>query len=872
MNGSAAGRADYDMAGEDGVPTDRAGPPGDPPKGAGGDVAAVNPQDLQSMIEQAKKESQLLLDRVQGLLAQRQDSQAAAPAPQPAGRPRRPRRPRPRRPGAATAPPCSGRSRSGASSARARRHRRATPGSPTWSARSARSKQSSWATTARARTSRRTSNRSSRTAQKPPRPRRPRSASAAASRRSPRRPRPAAPRPRPPTPPPPAAPRAAAPPPSTPPATGYTSVSVDADGAVYRTTVPVSEPPAAAAADADASVGPTLRAGGPSPAVSPLKHGPGAVAAEGYQAGYVGSADRYGQAPVTAATLPAHELGAHDERALEGEGSGADMYGEVEYDAGPGYGDGSNAGAMLYRRSVEWQKLREVGYDQKRQERQRGEMTDCTFSPSINRKSKAIAKTGVSYPAEKWSRKAPVTTPPKPRPPPQRATPTRARNLGGQFSRAAHSPRRELEPPDDVATEACLRLYAYAQDRDRRIKERAERLHAAEEAALQREHDELVQQSTRQLRAVPSRWRQPTVASQGGNASPMRPTSAPAPPPFRPDVSTSQRSWDRLQRKQAGMDGIDLVSRNLGDLDLSGMSSGAPPERRNGNGDPTVPGSVMRTPRGTAVSPGREDVFRGFLQRQYHYLDQTSSRRKQREAEAEQREGVELAPGTKRILQRRTVSPGRPTSTPQGGVGGGEAEAGRTTLEQLQNIIDEDAVTPAPRGVPLGLARFEPSPGRARSPGRKTAPDEPTFKPKINARSQRLPGRSHQELYEQRKRLEHKRELQRAHREAEQMAGVTFSPRLIQSRQHKHVSGRLRINEDPTAYLERATAKIRAEERARDEAALRKYREETAGCTFKPVTTGVPEYVLRIARARHTREADGMAQLEDPEDDGPRWR
>lgn len=125
---------------------------------------------------------------------------------------------------------------------------------------------------------------------------------------------------------------------------------------------------------------------------------------------------------------------------------------------------------------------------------------------------------------------------------------------------------------------------------------------------------------------------------------------------------------------------------------------------------------------------------------------------------------------------------------------------------------------------------------------------ECTFTPNINKKAALKPSRSRTELSLGDK-FKHEAKLKMLQIEIEQetQAALTFKPEL--SRKGKEVQGKLRINEDPGAYLEWIKNKRQEQEKERMMEQKRREDEEAQECTFAPRTTQCPAYIKRIAES-----------------------
>lgn len=166
-----------------------------------------------------------------------------------------------------------------------------------------------------------------------------------------------------------------------------------------------------------------------------------------------------------------------------------------------------------------------------------------------------------------------------------------------------------------------------------------------------------------------------------------------------------------------------------------------------------------------------------------------------------------------------------------------------------------------------------------------------------------MPPQHFEKLYLDQSAREARLRARQAQKDAEELRRLPFKPRMRKSAASEGVSGKLRVLEDPEAYIDRATLQMQQKETERCGEApgggragpgeqrhlqacvslgrrhnilRRRELEELQKCTFKPTTTAVPEYILRIAHSRHTRQADGVPKSAesieaDPLALGGRW-
>lgn len=137
---------------------------------------------------------------------------------------------------------------------------------------------------------------------------------------------------------------------------------------------------------------------------------------------------------------------------------------------------------------------------------------------------------------------------------------------------------------------------------------------------------------------------------------------------------------------------------------------------------------------------------------------------------------------------------------------------------------------------------------------------ECTFTPSINKKAAQKPSRSRAELSFGDK-FKHDAKLKMLQIEVEQQhsADLTFKPQL--SKRAKEVQGKLRLSDDPSAYLEWIKNKRQEQEKERLLEQKRREDEEAMQCTFTPKTTQCPAYIKRIAESiSRMKEARGEAE------------
>lgn len=148
-----------------------------------------------------------------------------------------------------------------------------------------------------------------------------------------------------------------------------------------------------------------------------------------------------------------------------------------------------------------------------------------------------------------------------------------------------------------------------------------------------------------------------------------------------------------------------------------------------------------------------------------------------------------------------------------------------------------------------------------------------TFQPRINDRSAKRIARSVTDLSRgDLLRRETTRRLIKLKIEQEQMASLTFRPRL--NRISNKSEGKLRILTNAETYIQRIQYQLHAAKTKQRCALQMKEIEEIAACTFKPKIIPAPAYVRRIAKSSATMRAHKKEQtkLQKQEQEKPDWK
>ena len=124
-----------------------------------------------------------------------------------------------------------------------------------------------------------------------------------------------------------------------------------------------------------------------------------------------------------------------------------------------------------------------------------------------------------------------------------------------------------------------------------------------------------------------------------------------------------------------------------------------------------------------------------------------------------------------------------------------------------------------------------------------------TFEPKINQTSRHLQGRTPAELSRgDSLKRETAQRLMRLKAEQEELAGLTFKPKL-NSGAYSDVPGKLNIVRSPATYVERLQKERHVFNERRRKLRQELERREFDQCTFNPEIHRAPEYITRIAKS-----------------------
>ena len=119
-------------------------------------------------------------------------------------------------------------------------------------------------------------------------------------------------------------------------------------------------------------------------------------------------------------------------------------------------------------------------------------------------------------------------------------------------------------------------------------------------------------------------------------------------------------------------------------------------------------------------------------------------------------------------------------------------------------------------------------------------------------------------------RVETKRRMLKMKAEEEEMQRMPFKPQL--SDKAKQAKGVLRINEDPSSYLEWIKEKKEEQERERLLEMKRREEMEVQECTFAPTTTECPAYIKRIAESISKMKSARSSGSLNGDSTKPDWR
>ena len=103
--------------------------------------------------------------------------------------------------------------------------------------------------------------------------------------------------------------------------------------------------------------------------------------------------------------------------------------------------------------------------------------------------------------------------------------------------------------------------------------------------------------------------------------------------------------------------------------------------------------------------------------------------------------------------------------------------------------------------------------------------------------------------------------------EQEELKKLTFQPKV--SRKAQNIKSTLQLQEDPDGYLGRQAKIERDKDAYRSSIIRQREQNESANCTFAPVTKDCPAYVKRIARSLSIVKSARQADAPPPK---PEWR
>ena len=271
----------------------------------------------------------------------------------------------------------------------------------------------------------------------------------------------------------------------------------------------------------------------------------------------------------------------------------------------------------------------------------------------------------------------------------------------------------------------------------------------------------------------------------------------------------------------------------------------------NGNGGMRRSASVPQHSRMPTASPGGEEVFSSFLERQQAHLQ------RKRVAEAKRLEAQEAE-----IAAMYTVGKG-------GGTGGAEgSQSARPSLGGKESL-GSGMTTPRPSF----LDRVAEATRRRSEISRAADNDLPSehvehcsFRPVITQTAHARRARSVNELStgDLQRRLS-KQEQKRQAKELEGEEGLSFQPAINEV---PGVQSRLKVATEPKSYLARVRQHMKLKEQLT--ACVREAQEsqELAECTFHPTTHEAPAYISRIAKSvRIAKQAQPPPPPKPPE-----WR
>ena len=443
----------------------------------------------------------------------------------------------------------------------------------------------------------------------------------------------------------------------------------------------------------------------------------------------------------------------------------------------------------FFSRSQQWAAQVAEGKESRRRTLERAKMADCTFSPAVTPRRPSSA--------------APSTAK------------TRRTSLGSSGIPAPGSAAPGSAAPKSVV----------------------DRLYQPQQMIVAHQEQERLREERRQESEVECSFQpsinQPLRSNQSTNVSSRyrRPSPAPSRPrplPTGAEECTFSPAVNRTPRALSS-----AVSEYLDDPAYMRLSRAPPASPRPsdfsppGNGGPLSARSLQRSssaPRermSIPGSPGGEEVFNTFLERQQAHLQ------RKRVAEAKRAEAKEAELSSIRKVGQRKLD--ERLSSAYGKGDGEEGEA----------ISFLDRVAEATR------RRYESSQGGPKLPSEHV--EHCSFRPVITQAAHARRARTVEELStgEVERRLR-SHDAKKMAQQAETSDDCTFAPNINDV---PGVQSRLKVTTEPGSYLARVRQHMKLKEQLT--ACVREAQEsqELAECTFHPTTHEAPAYISRIAKS-----------------------
>ena len=128
------------------------------------------------------------------------------------------------------------------------------------------------------------------------------------------------------------------------------------------------------------------------------------------------------------------------------------------------------------------------------------------------------------------------------------------------------------------------------------------------------------------------------------------------------------------------------------------------------------------------------------------------------------------------------------------------------------------------------------------------AAEKNSFNPELSTKAQRMRARSSYEMSRgDLLKKETNQRLLKLQKEQEELKKLTFKPQV--SKMAQNSKSTLKLNEDPSGYIQRHTRSEKEKDAYRAAMLQQKELNESRGCTFAPQTKECPAYVKRIARS-----------------------